>query len=134
MIGRKASGFVSYVSLFTSLSTLVCCDLPSLLVLLGLGATVASVLSTAPWLVAISRHKLWLFLFSGLLITGNFLSLYVIAPRLQSQTEVCPTDRPANCDTVGRLGRIVLWTSAAVYLAGLFVSYLLGPILTRLES
>lgn len=40
---RNLSGMLTYFSLFTSLSTLLCCALPSLLVLVGLGATVASV-------------------------------------------------------------------------------------------
>jgi len=48
---------LAYLSLFTSMGTLLCCALPSLLVLVGLGATVASVLSAAPWLVTLSGHK-----------------------------------------------------------------------------
>jgi mercuric ion transport protein len=68
------------VSLFTSLGTLLCCALPSLLVLLGLGATVASVLSAAPWLVWVSRRKEWVFLVSGLLIAVNFLYVYRLSP------------------------------------------------------
>ena len=51
--------WLSYFSLFTSLSTLLCCALPSVLVLLGLGRTVASALSSLPWLVSLSRHKAW---------------------------------------------------------------------------
>ena len=51
------SAVLSYFSLFSSLSTLLCCALPSLLVLFGLGASVASTLSFLPWLVALSRHK-----------------------------------------------------------------------------
>jgi hypothetical protein len=103
-------------------------------VLVGLGATVASVLSAAPWLVALSRHKVWVFLFSGLLITANFGYLYWIAPRLRSQAEAYPGDRLDACDLAARASRVVLWISAAVYLAGFLVSYLLGPILMRLES
>lgn len=38
-----------FLSLFTSFGTLIYCALPSLLVLVGLGATVASFLSAAPW-------------------------------------------------------------------------------------
>jgi hypothetical protein len=34
---RRAAGLLSYLSLFTSFGTLLCCALPSLLVLLGLG-------------------------------------------------------------------------------------------------
>src|SRR5260370_36795854 len=56
---------LSFLSLFTSLGTLLCCALPSRLVLLGLGATVASFLSSAPWLVSLSRHKLWVFALPG---------------------------------------------------------------------
>jgi hypothetical protein len=58
---RRTSGVLSYVSLFTSFGTLLCCALPSLLVLLGLGATVASFLTAVPWLVTLSRHKTWVF-------------------------------------------------------------------------
>jgi mercuric ion transport protein len=55
------STVLGYLSLFTSFGTLLCCALPSILVLVGLGATVASVLSSVPWLVTISRHKDWVF-------------------------------------------------------------------------
>src|ERR1035438_3544864 len=44
----KRSALLSYFSLFTSLGTLLCCALPSLLVLFGLGASVASALSLMP--------------------------------------------------------------------------------------
>ena len=70
---RIRSGALSYLSLFTSLGTLLCCALPSLLVLFGLGATVASVLSEAPWLVAMSHHKPWVFIVAGVLISSNFV-------------------------------------------------------------
>src|ERR1700759_518770 len=93
-------GALSWLSLFTSLGTLLCCALPSLLVLFGLGATVASVLSEAPWLVALSHHKNWVFLLAGLLISGNFVYLYAIAPRLQ--TQACGANDPTACRTASR--------------------------------
>ena len=58
------SNLLSYLSLFTSFGTLLCCALPSLLVLLGLGATVASFLAAVPSLVTLSRHKDWVFAIS----------------------------------------------------------------------
>src|SRR3954470_18385189 len=91
---RRTNGVLSYLSLFTSFGTLLCCALPSLLVLLGLGATVASFLSAAPWLVILSRHKPWVFTISGLLIGGNLLYVYGIAPRLRVAGGTCPTDAP----------------------------------------
>src|SRR3954467_4414747 len=96
---------LGYVSLFTSFGTLLCCALPSLLVLVGLGATVASVLSSVPWLVTLSRHKDWVFGLSGVLIAGNFLYVYAIAPKLVAQGSSCPPDDPGACDTAARTSR-----------------------------
>src|SRR5579863_5915425 len=76
---RARSGILGYLSLFTSLGTLLCCALPSLLVLLGLGATVASVLSLVPWLVALSHHKNWVFIVAGVLISGNLVYVSAVA-------------------------------------------------------
>ena len=49
MQGSRGSGILGYLALFTSFGTLLCCALPLLFVLLGLGATVASVVSSAGW-------------------------------------------------------------------------------------
>jgi uncharacterized BrkB/YihY/UPF0761 family membrane protein len=92
------SALLSYLSLFCSLGTLLCCALPSLLVLLGMGATVASALSALPWLVTLSHHKNWIFAISGLLIGGNFVYLYVVAPNFK------PAASPAIRPTLGVAG------------------------------
>lgn len=131
---RIRSGALSYLSLFTSLSTLLCCALPSLFVLFGLGATVASVLSQAPWLVAMSHHKHWVFLVAGFLISANFVYLYALAPKLQARNGACDPNDPAACQTASRFSRIVLWCSAGLYLIGCFPAYLLGPILVHFDS
>lgn len=129
--GKPAlQGLVNYLSLFTSFGTLLCCALPSLLVLLGLGATVASFLSAVPGLVALSHHKNWVFLVSGLLIGGNFAYVYALAPRLQSRTECLP-DAPEACSSSSRIGRRVLWISGAIYCIGALSAYVLGPLLMR---
>lgn len=126
-----ASGILSYLSLFTSFGTLLCCALPSLLVLLGLGATVASFLSAVPWLVTLSRHKTWVFGISGLLICANLVYVYAIAPRLQEQSGACPADGPEACASASRLSRVVLWVSVGIYCIGVFSAYLLGPLLMK---
>ena len=120
-----------YLSLFTSLSTLLCCALPSLLVLFGLGATVASFLSVAPWLVTLSRHKAWVFSASGALISLNAIYVYSIAPRLRSELESCSPDDTTACETADRVSRAVLWMSALIYFVGFFTAYALGPLLVR---
>src|SRR4051812_49538424 len=93
---RRTNGVLSYLSLFTSVSTLLCCALPSLLVLLGLGATVASFLSAVPWLVTLSHHKQWVFCVSGFLIAVSFVHTYVITPRVLRQ---CSAENPQACVT-----------------------------------
>lgn len=128
----RRSAVLGYFSLFTSLSTLLCCALPSLLVLFGLGASVASTLSFLPWLVILSRHKQWTFAISGGLIALTFLNAYYIAPRFRAQ-ECSPGDSSA-CTAASTFSKILLWVSAAIYLVGFFVAYALGPILARMDG
>jgi len=129
----KRAALLNYFSLFSSFSTLICCALPSILVLLGLGTTVASLLSAAPWLVSLSRHKIWTFSIAGILIAASFVMTYAIAPRLR-QGEVCLADDPGTCGEVSRLSRVILWGSAIIWNGGFFVAYLLGPILDRMDK
>ncbi len=124
---------LGYLSLFTSVGTLLCCALPSVLVLLGLGATVASVLASAPWLVTVSRHKQWVFAASGLLIAGNFYYVYRLAPRLLVRSGACAIDDP-TCARATRTSRIVLWTSAILLLIGFTVAYVLPVVLESLDA
>jgi hypothetical protein len=127
-----SSAWLSYFSLFTSLSTLFCCALPSLLVLLGLGATVASMLSALPWLVTLSRHKTWTFGISGVLIALSFINVYWVVPRV-TQGQACAADDPNACAQASRVSKVLLWFSAAIYVTGFFVAFALGPILARLD-
>jgi mercuric ion transport protein len=128
----RRAALLNYFSLFSSFSTLICCALPSILVLLGMGTTVASLLSAAPWLVSFSRHKTWTFGTAGTLIALSFLMTYLIAPRLR-QGEVCNADDPTTCGEVSRVSRVLLWGSAIIWSSGFFVAYLLGPILERMD-
>jgi hypothetical protein len=128
----KRSALLSYFSLFTSVGTLLCCALPSLLVLLGLGASVASMLSFLPWLVTLSHHKQWTFSVSGILIAFSFVNMYYLAPLLRAPK--CLPDNPSGCEDASKFSKVLLWGSAGIYSVGLFVAYALGPILTRLDT
>ena len=128
----KRAALLNYFSLFSSFSTLICCALPSVLVLLGMGTTVASLLSAAPWLVNLSRHKIWTFSIAGALIAMSFVMTYLIAPHLR-QGETCDADDPTTCGEVSKISRVILWGSAVVWSCGFFVAYLLGPILERMD-
>lgn len=130
----RADGILGYLSLFTSFGTLLCCALPALFVLLGLGATVASVASSVPWLITLSRHKNSTFTIAGLLIAANFFYVFLIAPKLRAASQACPTDQASACGTASHVSRWILWVSAGIYLVGFFSAYLLGPVLRHLGS
>ncbi|MBM3618100.1 MAG: hypothetical protein FJX23_06080 [Alphaproteobacteria bacterium] len=115
----KKDVFLPVVSLFTSAGTLVCCALPALLVSIGAGAVLAGVVSTAPWLVALSRYKLWLFVLAGvlLLVAGVF--------QWRARNKPCPVDA-AQAKMCMRLRRINAWVygfSVAIYLTGAFFAF-----------
>lgn len=128
---RISSAVLGYFSLFGSLGTLLCCALPSVLVLAGLGATVASTLSALPWIVTLSHHKILTFAVSGTLIGASFVNMYWFAPRLRMRS--CSPENPGGCEEASRLSKVVLWFSATLYAAGFFVAFVLGPILARLD-
>src|ERR1700722_6128401 len=128
----RRAALLNYFSLFSSFSTLICCALPSVLVLLGMGTAVASLLSAAPWLVSLSRHKVWTFSIAGILIAASFVMTYVVTPRLRVG-ESCDADDPTTCGEVSRVSRFVLWSSALIWSGGFFVAYLLGRIIERMD-
>ena len=116
-----------WAALAATLGTLICCALPSLLVLLGFGTTVAAAVSAAPWLVVLSQNKVWIFLGAGLLIAGSRLYSDYVMPRLITEGASCP---PA----LGRMTRLVWWSSVGLYAVGFFVAFMLGPILMWLDG
>jgi len=113
----------SFLSLFGSFSTLICCALPSVLVTLGAGAVMASLVSTMPWLVWVSRHKVWFFLAAGLLIALNFALVYRPHGKV-----ACAVGSGHACEEARRWNTVVLWVSVAFYGFGFFMTYLALPL------
>ena len=106
--------WASVVSLFASSSTLVCCALPALLVALGAGAALSSLVSAVPQLVWLSEQKEGLFLFAGLMLAGSGWLQW------RNRFAPCPTD-PALRDACLRTRRMSAWvygTSVAIYAVG----------------
>jgi mercuric ion transport protein len=128
---RPNEYLLTYASLFGSLGTLLCCALPSLLVLFGLGATVASFLSAAPFFVMLSHHKNRVFAASAGLIVANFMYVYLVAPKLRARALACSPDDRRACVVASRVSRTILWISAAIYALGFLSAYVLGRLLVR---
>jgi hypothetical protein len=66
------------------------------------------------------------------MIAASFVYTYYVGPRLRARA--CDPQNPEACEVASRFSKVVLWISAGLFLAGFFVAFLLGPILTRLDS
>lgn len=112
------------LSLFTSLGTLVCCALPALLVTLGMGAALAGLVGSAPWITVISDYKGIVFAGAGILLA--------LAAMMQwhARHAPCPAD-PAKAKACLRLRRVswgILAVSVVIYLIGFFFAFLAADI------
>ena len=67
-IESRSSWWSALVSLFAASGTLVCCAIPALLVALGAGAVLSSVVTAVPQLVWLSEHKAGVFAFAGAML------------------------------------------------------------------
>ena len=114
---------LTWFTLFTTTSTLVCCALPIIFVTLGLGATVAAMTSALPFLVILSQYKIWVFGFSGfmLLISGWLMF---------RPDRHCPTDKKLGeaCTSVFKWNKRIYWFSVVIWCIGFFAAFLALPL------
>lgn len=125
---QKESG-LTWLALLSSTGTLVCCALPIALVSLGLGATVASMVSASPFLVTLSLYKTWVFAFSGGLLALS--AWYMYRPG-----RACPVDPQLGklCDRAQIWNRRIHWISVVLWGIGFFAAFLSLPLMIWLEG
>jgi hypothetical protein len=104
----------------SSFSTLLCCALPALLVSLGAGAVLASLITAVPQLIWISEHKIPLFVFAGLMLALSAISTY------RNRRAPCPADpvQAISCLQLRRLSLRIFCLSSVVYVIGFFFAFL----------
>jgi mercuric ion transport protein len=127
-VDLKQTG-LSWLTLFASSGTLICCALPIILVTLGLGAIVAALTSSFPFLITIAQHKTWVFAGSGaLLLLSGWLMF--------RPGRTCPADQELGrlCDQTQVWNRRIYWTSATLWVIGFFAAYLALPLRMLLDS
>jgi hypothetical protein len=114
----------SMLSLLTSGSTLVCCALPALLVALGAGAALSSLVTAVPQLVWFSEHKELVFGFASLMLLGAGMLQW------RSRSLPCPLDPAlaAACTATRRLSLRLYLVSVGIYLVGAFFAFV-APVL-----
>jgi len=110
----RGSLWSSLASLFASSSTLVCCAIPALLVALGAGAALSSLVSIFPQVVWLSEHKEQLFGFAGLMMIGSG------ALQWHNRSAPCPTDPALRnaCLKTRKTASTLYAVSVVLYLIG----------------
>ncbi len=113
------------VALVTSLSTLICCTLPAVMITLGMGAALSSLTSNVPQLIWLSERK-------PLVFGGSFVLLCLAwFIRYLTRNMPCPAD-PAQakvCARLRSLGGWVLYIGFGVWAIGAFSAFILPKIL-----
>jgi len=119
----------SWLTLFASSTTLICCALPILLVTVGLGAVSAAMFANVPFLGTLVENKLWLFIGSGLILSFSAWSVY-------RPGRTCPTDPElaAQCTKADTWNKRVLMFSASMWAIGFIAAYLSVPMLNLYDK
>ena len=117
---QKVSG---WAGLFGSVGTLLCCALPSTLVLLGFGATLASFLGNFPQLIWLSENKEYVFGFSFLMLGISY------AGQKFAATQACPIDKREDCEGAKGWSRPIFWVSFGINIIGAFYAFIFPKLL-----
>ena len=90
-----------------------CCALPALLVTLGMGSAVASMMSAFPFLITLSKYKLYTFALTGAALAYSWFRL--------NRVESCTIADKGRLSTQ----RVVLWVASVTLVVSVVVAYIL---------
>ena len=109
----------NFLTLFTSMSTLICCALPALLVSLGLGAVMAGLASNVPGLIWVSENKTGVFIAAGVMLALNGFWLW------SQRNAPCPIDPKLRdaCISGRKMSKTIYFVSLGVFGVGAFFAY-----------
>lgn len=117
---RLHEGVVPTLALFSSMSTLLCCALPALLVSIGAGAAMIGLVSAVPQLIWLSEHKIQLFIFSAIMLSISGILRY------RNRNAPCPADpmKAKACARLRRISGIIFYSSLGFYTIGFFFAFI----------
>jgi len=115
----QSSRTASMTALLTSSSTLICCALPAMLVAVGAGAALSSLITTVPQLVWFSEHKTAVFCTAGIMLLLSGILQW------RSRRLPCPADPTLAhaCNRLRRRSLLVYWLSVGLFLLGGFFAF-----------
>ena len=112
----------NFFSLFASSSTLICCALPSLFVVLGAGASFASLLTIFPFLIVLSQYK----------VTISLIALGTIAlagfAHFKTARLPCP-ELGRACLRLRKRARALYYVSVGIFVFATIFTYLIPRVM-----
>jgi len=120
---------LSFLSLFGSSATLLCCALPAAVSIIAGGAAVGSLVSVFPWLIPISKYHNWIFLVAGILLLIN--GIFVFNPKGKL---ACSITGGKGCEVAGSFAKWMFGISIVLYSVGAFFAYAYVPVVKFLEG
>lgn len=113
-----------FLGLFTSLSTILCCALPIILVTLGMGAIFAGLTANFPLIIWLAQKSVYLFTTASILLLASGYFIFIRA-------QTCPADKKLaeTCTKTKKFNKIVWWLSVAILMMSAFFKYVLIAIL-----
>ena len=117
---------IESVALLGSVGTLLCCALPALLVSVGAGAVMASLVTNVPQVVWLSEHKAPLFIFAALMLVISGATTYI------NRHAPCPIDpvQAKSCRRVRRFAASIFFTSLVLYTIGFYFAFVASHLAT----
>lgn len=119
----QESKFFAYAGLFSSFGTLLCCAIPSTLVLLGFGASLAGFVTDYPQLIWLSEHKDIVFGVSFLMLGASYAS------QKYAEKLSCPIDKKEDCQTTRNWSKRLLLITGVINLIGATYAFVLPRVL-----
>lgn len=121
---------VSFLSLFFSFGTLLCCALPALLVMFGFGATLASLFSAFPQITVFSEYKAIIFTLAASSVALGFTIEYFNKSSACDAQVLGPASEQSVCEKTKKTSRKLLVVSTVFLIIGFVFAYLLPIFLT----
>tara|TARA_A100001011_G_scaffold112076_1_gene118549 strand:+ start:479 stop:844 length:366 start_codon:yes stop_codon:yes gene_type:complete len=115
----------NFLSLFASSSTLICCGLPTLFVVIGAGASFANLITVFPFLIVLSQYKVYISTFALVMIffagQVNYKTYYMPCPSDPELGRVCLRARKRS--------RYVYYFSVALFIFATLFTYVIPKII-----
>ena len=116
---------LNFLTLFASSSTLICCALPALFIVLGAGASFVNLITIFPFLITLSKYKLTisLFAFFSILIGGyiNYKTYHLPCPIDPILGRVCMRTRKRS--------RFIYFISVIIFLFASVFTYIIPEVI-----